>query len=64
MNATKRRIIIRDIVFIIALGYFYFRPDASFRGIVFILAVIVLLIGSINEIRCRVNSPKSDSLQI
>lgn len=54
---TKWRMIIGNTLFAIAVGYFYFRPDVpqSFRIIVFVLLVGVLITGTINEYKLKVN---------
>lgn len=52
---TKWRIIIGNIVFAISVSYFYFRTDApkSFRMIVYILLMVVLAIGTMNQYKVR-----------
>lgn len=54
-NITKWRIIIGNIIFAIAVSYFYFRIDAplNYRIIVYLLLMIVLLIGAVNEYKIK-----------
>ena len=52
---TKWRIIIGNILFAIAVGFFYFKINAppSYRMTTFILLIIVLAIGTMNEYKVR-----------